>query len=66
MNEAERILNNMARMPGYHGTTTKDVVDEMCERFSLAVFCNGHLRNIVFTPITDKSFSFKTEAVWKG
>ena len=60
--EAKRLLDGMARMPGYHGTTTLDVVDYFCENWSMTVFCNGQLRNIVFTPITQKSFSFKTEA----
>ena len=60
--EASRLLGNMSRMAGYHGTTTADVVDYMCQNYSMTVFCNGYLRNIVFTPITQKSFSFKTEA----
>jgi hypothetical protein len=59
--EASRILGNMSRGAGYHGTTTADVVDYMCQNYSMTVFCNGYLRNIVFTPITQKSFSFKTE-----
>ena len=60
--EARRILGNMSRMAGYHGTTTADVVDFMGENYSMTVFCNGLLRNIVFTQITAKSFAFKTEA----
>ncbi len=61
--EASRILGNMARMAGYHGTTTAEVVDYFCENFSMTVFCNGLLRKIVFKPITSKSFSFETEAI---
>jgi hypothetical protein len=61
--EARRILNNMSSMAGYHGTTTADVVDYMVENWSMTVFCNGQLRNIIFTPITGRNFSFKTEAV---
>jgi DeoR/GlpR family transcriptional regulator of sugar metabolism len=60
--EASRLLGNMSSMAGYHGTTTADVVDYMAEKYSMTVFCNGLLRNIVFTPITSKTFSFKTEA----
>ena len=60
--EASRILVNMSQVAGYHGTTTADVVDFMCENYSMTVFCNGLLRNIIFTPITAKSFAFKTEA----
>jgi len=63
--EASRILGNMARVAGYHGTTTVDVVDYMCANYSMTVFCNGCLRNIIFTPITSKSFSFRTEDAWK-
>lgn len=63
-NEARRILRNMSSMPGYHGTTTVDVVDYMCANYSMTVFCLGQLRNIVFTPITAKSFAFKTESAW--
>ena len=59
--EASRLLRNMSSMAGYHGTTTAAVVDYMCENYSMTIFCNGLLRNIVFTPITTKNFSFKTE-----
>jgi hypothetical protein len=62
--ESRRLLNNMSSMAGYHGTTTADVVDYFCENWSLTVFCCGQLRNIIFTPITTKTFSFKTEAAW--
>lgn len=60
--EASRILRNMSCMAGYHGTTSADVVDYMCENYSLTVFCNGYLRNVVFTHITARNFAFKTEA----
>lgn len=60
--EAHRILSNMSSMAGYHGTTSAEVVDYMCENYSLTVFCNGYLRNVVFTPITTRNFAFKTEA----
>ena len=60
--EAKRLLDGMARMPGYHGTCSKAVVDYFAENWSMTVFCNGDLRNIIFTPITDRNFSFKTEA----
>jgi hypothetical protein len=59
--EARRILGNMCRMPSYHGTTTADVVDEVCKG-SLSVFCNGYLRKVVFEQITKNSFSFRTVA----
>lgn len=59
--EARRILNNMSSMAGYHGTTTADVVDYFCENWSMTVFCHGQLRNVVFKPITSKTFSFSTE-----
>ena len=61
--EAERILGNMCRVPGYNGVTTTEVVDYMCANFSLHPICNGRLRHIVFTPITQKSIAFKTVAV---
>lgn len=60
--EARRLLDGMSRIAAYHGTTTVDVVDYMCENYSMTVFCNGQLRNIVFTPVTAKNFSFKTVA----
>jgi len=62
MSEARRIVGNMCRMPDYHGTTTADVVDEICENTGTFIFCNGRGRNIVFTPITQKSFAFKSVA----
>ena len=64
LTEARRLLNNMSSMSAYHGTTTADVVDYMCENYSMTVFCNGQLRNILFTPITTKNFSFRTEPAW--
>lgn len=63
--EARRLLDGMSSMAGYHGTTTVEVVDYMCENYSMTVFCNGNLRNIIFTPITAKNFSFKTESAWQ-
>ena len=61
MNEADRIVGNMCRMPGYNGITTPDVVDEICRRFSTFVMCNGYGRNMVFTPITLNTIKFSTE-----
>ncbi len=64
--EARRILNNMASMAGYHGTTTAQVVDYFHDNWSMTVFCGGQLRNVVFTPTASpKHFNFKTEASWK-
>lgn len=60
--EASRLLGNMSGMAGYHGTCSAAVVDYIAENYSMTVFCNGYLRNIIFTPITQKHYSFKTEA----
>jgi len=60
--EASRLLNNMSSMAGYHGTCSAAVADYIAENYSMTVFCNGCLRNIIFTPITQKHYSFKTEA----
>ena len=60
--EASRLLRNMSSMAGYHGTCSTAVADYMVENFSMTVFCNGLLRNIVFTPVTKNHYSFKTEA----
>lgn len=59
--EASRIVGNMTQMVGYHGTASAEVVDEILSRFSNPVFCYGEARNMVFTPITTKTFAFKTE-----
>ena len=59
-NEADRIVGNMSRMPGFHGTTTAAIVDEICDRFSTFFYCNGCGRNMVFTPITANTIAFKT------
>ena len=61
MKEYQRIMHNAASMPGYHGTTTADVVDQILDACGGQVICNGSIREFVFTPITQKSFSFKTE-----
>ena len=63
MNEADREMGNMARNPHWHGTLTTDVVDDMMARYSDTVYCNGYLRRIVFTPITENTIAFKTEAI---
>ena len=60
MREADRIVGNMCRNPHYNGTTTSEVVDEICSRFSTFILCNGYGRNMVFTPITRNTISFKT------
>ena len=60
--EAKRILGNMCSVPTYHGVTTVDVVDYFCQNFSMFQLCRGHGRNVVFTPITQKSIAFKTVA----
>jgi hypothetical protein len=62
--EARRILNSMAGMAAYHGTTSTAVVDYMCQEWGDTVFCHGHLRQIVFTPITANSCAFKTTAMF--
>lgn len=60
--EARRIVGNMARVPLYHGTTTPDVVDEICLRYNASmIYCNGHGRKMIFTPITQNTIAFKTE-----
>jgi len=61
MDEASRIAHNMCMMPGYHGTTTTEVVDEFCDRFGNWVFCNGYIRDVIFTPITKNTVAFRTE-----
>lgn len=60
--EAKRILHNMSVMPDYNGTTTADVVDYFCENWDTFILCRGYGRNVVFTPITAKTFSFRTVA----
>lgn len=60
--EANRLLGNMSNVAGYHGTCSAAVADFIMENYSMTVFCNGLLRNIVFTPISQKNFSFKTES----
>ena len=60
--EASRLLGNMASMAGYHGTCSAAVADYFAENYSMTVFCNGYLRNVIFTPATKNIYSFKTEA----
>ena len=61
MTEAVRIINCAAKMPIFHGSTTADVVDGILASCGGQIICNGHLREFVFTRITEKSFTFKTE-----
>ena len=59
--EARRIVGCMCGMAASQGTCTAEVVDEICENYSTFIMCRGHGRNMVFTPITEKTFSWKTE-----
>lgn len=61
-NEADRIVGNMCRVPGFNGTTTPEIVDEIFLNFSNPIYCNGYLRDMVFTPITKNTIAFKTVA----
>jgi hypothetical protein len=62
MNEATRIMQNASVMPGYHGTASVDVVNELNDRFDTqTIICNGHLRRMVFKRITGKHYEFHTE-----
>ena len=60
--EASRLLGNMSIMADYHGTCSAAVAEHIVENYSMTVFCNGLLRNIVFTPCIRNHYSFKTEA----
>jgi hypothetical protein len=60
--EASRLLGNMSGMANYHGTCSAAVADYIAENYSMTVFCNGYLRNIIFTPATQNHYIFKTEA----
>lgn len=61
MQEYQRIMHNAAVMPGYHGVVTSDVVDQILDACGGQIFCQGSLRDFVFTPITPTSFKFHTE-----
>lgn len=60
MDEASRIVGNLCRNPYWNGTTTPEIVDEICKRFSTFIMCNGYGRNIIFTPITANTIAYKT------
>lgn len=59
--EVDRIIHNSAKMPMYNGTTSASNVDKILDITGGQIFCNGSLRQFVFTPITANTFSFKTE-----
>jgi hypothetical protein len=61
MEEYKRIMHNAAVMPGYNGTTTAAVVDKILDICGGQIFCNGALRDFVFTPITKNHYRFHTE-----
>lgn len=58
--EAKRIVGNLCAMASFHGTTRSEVVDEICQNYSLFILCQGQGRNIVFTPITKNTIGFKS------
>jgi len=60
MNEANRIINNCARSPIWHGSVTADEVDEIMAICGGEVLCCGCLRKFVFEKVTEKSYTFKT------
>ena len=47
--EASRILGNMSRMAGYHGTTTADSVQEDAARYRCLRRCKGQEHEPPFT-----------------
>lgn len=59
--EAIQIMHHCASIAGANGTTTSDVIDHYLNNYSDTVFCRGHLRRLVFTPITEKTYRYKTE-----
>jgi len=60
-NEADRIVGNMCRMPGYHGETSAKIAEEIANRFSRQIYCNGSMRTIILTNIGLGRYSYKTE-----
>lgn len=64
MENANRILGNFARVPMYTATVNKKEVEYLLGELSGTVFCNGRLRQLVATPITDNLFSIKTKKMF--
>lgn len=60
MDEATRIVSNCCTNAHVNGHTTAAVVDEILDRFSNPVMCYGHLREIIFTPVTASTFKYHT------
>lgn len=63
--EARQALNHMASFPESSGALPTAVVDYMVREWSDTVFCQGTLRQIVFTPVTPNTYRYKTEPVWR-
>lgn len=65
MENANRILDNLARMPGFTATCNKKEVEHLMGVISSGiVWCRGHLRQIACTPITDNLFSVKSKSMF--
>ena len=64
MENANRILGNFARTPIYTATVNKKEVEYLLGELSGTVYCNGHLRQLTATPITDNLFSIKSKSMF--
>ena len=54
--EVSRQMNNFASVAAYNAVMSSAEVDYWLENYSDTVFCRGHLRQIVFTKITDNRY----------
>lgn len=60
--EVSRALNNLSSVASFQTTLDKKEVEFMFSEYSGTVFCRGHLRTIVATPIANNLFKITSKA----
>lgn len=61
--EAKRILNNLSRVTSWNSTVNPSTAEEIYESCGGSLYCNGFLRDVVITPITQNLFKIHTTEI---
>lgn len=61
--EVSRVMRFLAGMPSAESTLTETQVNYWLDNYSLTLFCNGELRQVIFTSITSTRYKVHTKAI---
>ena len=63
MENVKRVMEGLYKLQFYSATLTEKEVDYWLANYSDLVICQGHVRKVVFTPITKNTYKVTSEAV---